>query len=181
MHQGLILKDILQDIFGAHLYFRNVEKTCCCSCTQSGLFGVLLEKVLVFIDILAGGKEPGVVSAAPERRNLEIVVDVGWRSWHFLGVVIQPCSVYSRGSPALGCLWVVNTGKLPSQSKIKLQTCAAFGFDVINLCLKVVKVSLHNLLAVSFRKRAAVLCLWESSKSLTEDCSEQRSVLNHRC
>lgn len=78
MHQGLILKDILQDIFGAHLYFRNVEKTCCCSCTQSGeLFGVLLEKVLVFIDILAGGKEPGVVSAAPERRNLEIEVNVG--------------------------------------------------------------------------------------------------------
>lgn len=127
MRQGLILQDILQDIFGAHLYFRNVEKTCCWSCNESGeLFGVLLEKVLVFIDILAGGKEPGVVSAAPERRNLEIEVNVGWRSWHFLGVVIQPSSFYSSGLAALGCLWVVNKSKLSSQSKLKLVDLCRF-------------------------------------------------------
>lgn len=35
------------------------------------------EKVAVFIEILAGGTEPGVFSAAPERRNLQIEVDVG--------------------------------------------------------------------------------------------------------
>lgn len=43
----------------------------------ASFFGVVLEKVPVFIEILVGGKEPGVFSAAPERRNLEIEVDVG--------------------------------------------------------------------------------------------------------
>lgn len=67
-------------------------------------FGVILEKkkVRVFIEILACGKEPGVVSAAPANGDLEIEVNVGRRSRHFLGVVIQPCCVYVSTSVERG-------------------------------------------------------------------------------
>lgn len=66
------------------------------------------KKVHVFIEILACGKEPGVVSAAPENRDLEIEVNVRRCSRHFLGMVIQPCCVYVSRSVERGRGLVVN-------------------------------------------------------------------------
>lgn len=108
MHQSLILEGFnYGPSAGAHLCFSNVEKTQHCT-RSSELSGVILEKGLIFIEILACGKEPGVVLAAPENPDLEIEGDVGRCSRHFLGVVIQPCSVYVSGSAECGCGRVVN-------------------------------------------------------------------------